>query len=140
MIVLDTNVISELMRPSPDASVLRWMDRQPTRSIWTTAVTLYEVRAGLLSMPAGKRRTKLNGFFDQWLEQVLQRRVLSFDADAAERTAELEAAGVKKGRTREPRDTMIAGIVLASHARLATRNVKHLEDIASSVVNPWDKD
>jgi len=138
MIVLDTNVISELMRQAPDAGVLRWMDQQPTRSIWTTAVALYELRAGLLSMPAGRKQTTLTTFFEQWLEQVLERRVLHFDPEAAGRAAELEAAGRKKGRPREPRDTMIAGIVLANHATLATRNVKHFEDIAKSVVNPWN--
>ena len=138
MIVLDTNAISELMCPRPDAGVLRWIDRQPIRSIWTTTVTLYEIRAGLLSMPAGKKQASLKDFVDKWLDQVLERRILDFDTAAAEKAAELEAAGVKTGRMREPRDTMIAGIVLASHAKLATRNVKHFEDIAASVVNPWD--
>ena len=137
MIVLDTNAISELMQPFPDAGVLRWMDRQPPLTIWTTAITLYELRAGLLSMPAGKKRTRLNEFFGRWLKQVLEGRILNFDTDAAERAAELVAAGVKEGRPRDPRDTMIAGIVLANHATLATRNVKHYEDIAKWVVNPW---
>jgi predicted nucleic acid-binding protein len=138
MIVLDTNAISELMRPRPDAGVLRWIDRQPMRSIWTTPVTLYEIRAGLLSMPAGKKQAKLNRFVDQWLDQVLERRVLDFDTAAGEKAAELEAAGVNTGRMRELRDTMIAGIVQATRATLATRNVKHFEDIAASVVNPWE--
>jgi hypothetical protein len=89
-------------------------------------------------MPAGKKQAKLNDFVDQWLDQVLERRVLDFDTAAAEKAAELEAAGVKTGRMRELRDTMIAGIVQATRATLATRNVKHFEDIAASVVNPWE--
>jgi predicted nucleic acid-binding protein len=137
MIVLDTNVISELMRPLPDAGVLRWMDRQPARSIWTTAVTFYELRSGILSMPAGKKRTALSEFFEQWLDKVLERRVLNFDTAAAERAAEITATRKAKGRPAEARDTMIAGIVLANHATLATRNEKHFEEIAKFVVNPW---
>jgi toxin FitB len=139
MIVLDTNVISELMRPLPEARVLKWMDRQPIPSVWTTAVTLYELRAGLLGMPAGKKRTALNEFFEEWLETVLGRRILDFDAAAAERAAEVEAARRTKGKPKDARDTMIVGIVLANHATLATRNVKHFEDIAKSVVNPWEQ-
>ena len=138
MIVLDTNVISELMRPQPDAGVLGWMDRQPMRSIWTTTVTLYELRSGILSMRTGRKRTMLNEFFERWLETVLERRILNFDTEAAERAAEITAVRTTKGRPVDSRDTMIAGIVLANHATLATRNVWHFEDIAKSVVNPWE--
>ncbi len=138
MIVLDTNVISELMRPQPDAGVLGWMDRQPMRSIWTTTVTLYELRSGILSMRTGRKRTMLNEFFERWLETVLERRILNFDTEAAERAAEITAVRTTKGRPVDSRDTMIAGIVLANHATLATRNVRHFEDIAKSVVNPWE--
>ena len=138
MIVLDTNVISELMQPMPDSKVMRWIDQQPFHSIWTSSVTLFELRTGLLSMPKGKRQATRMVFFEKWSAQVLQGRVLNFDTTAAERSAELEAAGLKAGRPRDPRDTMIAGIVLANHATLATRNVKHFEDIAKSVVNPWE--
>lgn len=138
MIVLDTNVISELMRPQPDAGVLGWMDRQPMRSIWTTTVALYELRSGILSMHAGKKRTMLNEFFERWLETVLERRILEFDPEAAERAAEITAVRKAKGRPVEARDTMIAGIVLANHAMLATRNVRHFDEIAKFVVNPWE--
>lgn len=89
-------------------------------------------------MPAGKNRTALSELFEEWLQQVLQGRILNFDTDAAERAAELEAVRLKRGRPQEARDTMIAGIVLANHAALATRNIRHFEDIAKSVVNPWE--
>jgi len=137
MIVLDTNVISELMRAKPETRVLAWLDHQPAPSIWTSAVSIYELRSGMLSMPAGRKSAALTAFFEEWFEAVLDGRVLAFDLSAAERAAELEAASLKSGRSRDRRDTMIAGIVLASHATLATRNVKHFEDIAKSVVNPW---
>jgi predicted nucleic acid-binding protein len=87
--------------------------------------------------PAGKRRTALDAKFEQLLQSVLQGRILHFDSDSAFRAAELCADRRRRGRQVDVRDTMIAGIVLASHATLATRNVKHFDDIATSVVNPW---
>jgi predicted nucleic acid-binding protein len=138
MILLDTNVISEFMVPSPNRQVVRWLDIQPRSSVWTTSITLYEIRSGLFAMPAGKRRTALEAKFEQLLESALQRRILHFDSDAALQAAQLCADRRGRGRPVDPRDTMIAGIVLASHATLATRNTKHFEEIASSVVNPWE--
>lgn len=137
MIVLDTNVISEIMLPAPSPRVLRWLDQQPPQSIWITTVTLYEIRYGLQTMPAGKKQTALLALLERWLAEVVQHRIASFDQAAAVQAANLGAAMKLKGRPRDPRDTMIAGIVLASHATLATRNTKHFEDIAKSVVNPW---
>jgi predicted nucleic acid-binding protein len=137
MVLLDTNVISEIMLPAPDPRVLRWLDQQPPQSIWITTVNLYEIRYGLQSMPAGKRQTALLAMLERWLAEVVQHRIASFDEAAARQAADLAAALKLKGRPRDARDTMIAGIVLASHATLATRNVKHFDDIAKSVVNPW---
>jgi len=137
MIVLDTNVISEIMLPAPNPRVLRWVDQQPSQSTWITTVTLYELRYGLQSMPAGKKQTVLLTLLERWLAEVVQHRIAGFDEAAARQAANLGAALKLKGRPRDPRDTMIAGIVLASHATLATRNTKHFEDIAKSVVNPW---
>ncbi|MGH7136567.1 MAG: type II toxin-antitoxin system VapC family toxin [Pirellulales bacterium] len=138
MIVLDTNVVSELMRPSPDASVLQWLDRQARTSIWITSVNVFELRFGLETMPAGKRQAAMNSWFEQWLGDIVQQRILVYDEAAARMASDLAAARARKGRPGELRDTMIAGIVLASHATLATRNVRHFEDIAKYVVNPWD--
>jgi hypothetical protein len=137
MIVLDTNVISEIMLSAPDPRVLRWVDQQPPQSIWITSINLYEIRYGLQSTPAGKKRTALVSLLERWLVEVVQHRIANFDAAAARQSADLAAALKLKGRPRDPRDTMIAGIVLASRATLATRNVKHFDDIAKSVVNPW---
>jgi toxin FitB len=139
MIVLDTNVISEIMLPRPEPQVLIWLDRQPGSSIWTTSVNIFEIRSGLQSMPVGKRRTALMDLFERWLVEVVQGRIVNFDEAAARRTADMNALRKKMGRPADSRDTMVAGIVMASRAKLATRNVKHFEDIAASVVNPWDK-
>ncbi|MFZ1940262.1 MAG: type II toxin-antitoxin system VapC family toxin [Terracidiphilus sp.] len=138
MVLLDTNVISEIMLPAPDPRVLRWLDRQPPQSIWITAVSLYEIRYGLQSMPTGKKQTALMALLERWLAEVVQHRIASFDQAAALQAADLAASLKLKGHPRDPRDTMIAGIVLASHATLATRNTKHFVDIAKSVVNPWE--
>jgi hypothetical protein len=138
MIILDTIVISELMRPMPELRVPRWLDQQPRTSIWTTSVTVFEIRFGLEAMPAGKRRIAFMASFERWLAEVVEQRIAGYDESAARRSAELAAERQRIGRPGELRDTMIAGIVLASHATLATRNVKHFEEIASSVVNPWE--
>lgn len=137
MIVLDTNVLSALMRPLPDFDVIRWLDRQPQSSIWTTSITVFEIHFGLQTMPAGKRQAALAASFEYWLSKVVQERIAAYDESAARHAADLAAVRQKIGRPGELRDTMIAGIVLASHATLATRNVKHFEDIAKLVVNPW---
>ena len=137
MIVLDTNVISEFMICSPDPRVLRWLNSQPRLSVWTTAINVYEIRSGLLAARDGKRQAALSVAFERLLNHTIEGRIAVFDMAAALRAAELEAAGQKRGRPRDRRDTMIAGIVLASHATLATRNVKHFDDIAKSLVNPW---
>jgi hypothetical protein len=136
MIVLDTNVLSALMRQTPDAQVVAWLDLQPRTSIWTTSVTVLEVQFGLQIMSAGKRRTLLFQAFEAMLEKF-SRRVASFDDAAAQQAGDLMASRHKKGRPVDLRDTMIAGIVLAHHATLATRNTAHFEDIAAPVVNPW---
>ena len=138
MIILDTNVISEVMRNEPDPAVVSWLDGQPRASVWTTSINVYEIRAGLHAMPAGKRRTSRLLSFEYILREAIQGRVAAFDLEAALLAAELEASRSVRGRSVDPRDTMIAGIVMASRATLATRNVKHFEDIASSVVNPWE--
>jgi predicted nucleic acid-binding protein len=136
MIVLDTNVLSALMRAAPDVPVITWLDRQPRTSIWTTSITVFEIRFGLQIMSAGKRRTLLFQAFEVMLEKLV-RQIASFDDTAARQASDLMAYRQKKGRSGDLRDTMIAGIVLARHATLATRNTAHFDDIAARVVNPW---
>ena len=140
MILLDTNVLSALMRQNPDTAVVHWLDRQPRTSVWTTAITVFEIRFGLQVMAAGKRRSSLLEAFDRLLTELIQGRIAPFDAAAAKEAADLMAARQKNGRSGELRDTMIAGIALASRATIATRNVKHFEDIPTFVVDPWSED
>ena len=136
MIVLDTNVLSALMRQTPDPKVVAWLDGQPRTSIWTTAITVLEVRFGLQIMAGGKRRSLLIQAFQDLLRGI-GRRVLPFDILAAQQAGDLMAARRKKGHPGDLRDTMIAGIVIAQHGTLATRNTAHFEDVPVPLINPW---
>ncbi len=136
MIILDTNVLSALTRRIPDASVIAWLDKQPRTSIWTTSVTIFEIRFGLQIMPAGKRKNILTEALEEIFSKI-NHRIVSFDAAAAQQAADLTAIRHRKGRPVELRDTMIAGIVLTHNATLATGNTAHFADLADRIVNPW---
>jgi predicted nucleic acid-binding protein len=138
MIVLDTNVLSALMQPEPDPQVINWLDCQPRTSVWTTSITVFEIRFGLEIMAAGKRRSHLVKAFDHLLSDLLENRIAHFDSQTAELAASLMAARQKRGTPGELRDTMIAGIALAARATLATRNVRHFEGAGFPIVNPWE--
>ena len=137
MIVLDTNVLSALMRRSADSNVVAWLDRQPRTSIWTTSITILEIEFGLQILPTGKRRSLLMASFESLLSNQIDGRVASFDSAAAQHAGELMASRHKKGRPVELRDTMIAGIVLSRRATLATRNTPLFDDLSVAVINPW---
>lgn len=136
MIILDTNVLSALMSPTPDIAVVTWLDQRPRASIWTTSVTVLEIQFGLQIMALGKRRSALIGAFEAVLDKI-GHRVAAFDTAAAYLAGDLMAIRQRKGRPGDLRDTMIAGIVLANHAELATRNSSHFVDVPISLINPW---
>jgi len=138
MIVLDTNVLSALMRQAPEATVVAWLDRQPAEAVWITSITLFEARLGLALLPRGRRRQTLETAFAQLLAEDLENRVLDFDSTAATEAASLAAERQRAGRPVEMRDTQIAGIALARRATLATRNVRHFRDFNVPVVDPWN--
>jgi len=137
MILLDTCVIFALMRPQDNRPVVAWLDRQSSVSIWTTAVTVLEIRFGLLTMPEGRRRSKFEQAFDGLLQQDLEGRIAAFDLAAAEAAATLAAERQRKGRPIDVRDTQIAGVALARRAAIATRNAKHFDDLSIPIVDPW---
>lgn len=137
MIILDTNVLSALMRAAPEASVVAWLDRQPAESVWITSITLFEARLGLALLPTGRRRRTLEAAFAQLLKEDLENRVLDFDSAAAAEAASLAAERQKAGRPVDMRDTQIAGIALARRATLATRNVRHFGELNVPIVDPW---
>ena len=138
MMILDTNVLSALMQTQPEPQVVAWLDQQPAESVWITSITLFEARYGLSLLPAGQRKTSLRERFDSLMEDDLENRVLMFDANAATEAATLAAARKTLGRPVDMRDTFIAGIALARRATLATRNLRHFDDLTVPVVNPWE--
>ena len=137
MIILDTNVLSALMRTVPEAPVVAWLDHQPAESVWITSITLFEARLGLALLPTGRRRQTLEAAFARLLKEDLENRVLDFDSAAAAEAASLAAERQKAGRPVDMRDTQIAGIALARRATLATRNVRHFGDLKIPIVDPW---
>lgn len=137
MIVLHSNVLSALMRPDHEAIVVDWLNAQPRPSIWTTSVTVLELRSGVQLLPKDKRRDAFNEALDRLIADVLERRILPFDLDAAEHAAEIYAVQQKTGRNSGIRDIQIAGIARSRHAELATRNVRHFKDLGLRLVDPW---
>ncbi|MHB1200399.1 MAG: PIN domain-containing protein [Polaromonas sp.] len=137
--MLDTNVLSALMQQQPDPQVVAWLDDQPAESIWLSSITLFEARYGLALLAPGQRKNLLQERFGQFLQDDLQNRVLLFDANAATQAAQLAADRKARGRPVDMRDTFIAGIALARRATLATRNIRHFDDLSVPVVNPWQQ-
>jgi toxin FitB len=138
MIMLDTNVLSALMQDAPDPAVVEWLDNQPTESIWTTSVTVFEIRTGIELLTPSRRRKRLDETFSQLLDEDLDGRVQSFDLTAALAAGAIAATQQQVGRPVEIRDVQIAGIAASRHATVATRNTRHFEGTGVELVNPWD--
>jgi toxin FitB len=137
MIVLDTNVLSALMQDTPDLAVVQWLDNQPTESIWTTSVTVLEIRTGIERLTPSRRRRRLDETFSRLLAEDLQGRVQSFDLTAAIAAGTIAATRQRVERAVEIRDVQIAGIAASRHATVATRNTRHFEGTGVKLVNPW---
>lgn len=137
MIVLDTNVVSELMRQEPHPAVLSWVGEQRPPALHTTSVTQAEVLYGVALLPAGKRRDALAAAAAAIFAEDLGGRVLPFDSAAAERFAEIVAARRRAGSPIEKFDAQIAAIALAAGASLATRDTGDFAGRGLAVVNPW---
>jgi len=137
MIVLDTNVLSEPMKKKPEGAVIQWLDGQPAPSLWTTAITVFEIRYGLALLARGRRRAALEKAFAVAMSEDFENRILPFDAGAADHAARLAALLKSKGKTVDIRDIEIAGICASRKATLATRNTRHFSDCEISLVNPW---
>lgn len=137
MIVLDTNVLSELMRSAPDPVVIAWLDRQPSESVWTTSVTLFEIGFGIELLETGDRKRSLAQRFDKLVDTLLERRVLDFDRSSARTTAAIAARARAAGQRGELADLQIAGIAATRKAVLATRNLRHFEHAGIAVIDPW---
>jgi predicted nucleic acid-binding protein len=138
VIILDTNILSALMRSTPDAVVVEWLDNQPTESVWTTAVTVFEIWTGITLLDNSQRREGLTASFQTVLTDFLDGRVLPFDEAAAHYGGVLAAQRQRAGKVAEIRDVQIAAIALARRGTVATRNARHFRWPTVKVVNPWD--
>ena len=138
MILLDTNVLSALMRDTPDPAVVQWLDNQPAESVWTTSVTVFEIRTGIELLRPSRRRNRLDDEFIQLLAEDLGGRVQSFDLAAAQAAGTIAASHQRSGRSVEIRDVQIIGIAASRRATVATRNTRHFDGAGVDLVNPWD--
>lgn len=137
MIVLDTNVLSETLRSSPDARALAWLEAQSRASLFTTAVTRAELFYGIQLLPQGQRKAGLWEAVQAIFVVDMAGQILSFDNDAADAYAEIAAARKVAGKPISQFDAMIAAITKSRGARLATRNVKDFTDCGIQVIDPW---
>jgi toxin FitB len=138
MLLLDTNVLSEFMRPRPDAGVVAWLDAQAQADVFVSAVSRAEIELGLALMPVGKRRAGLAQAVRVMFEHDFEGRCLAFDEVSASHYARLVAERTRRGRPISVEDAQIAAIALARGLRLATRNTSDFTDIDGLVVvDPW---
>ena len=138
MIIIDTNVVSELMRAKPDPAVLAWFAGHAADTLFLTATSEAELRTGAAILPAGQRRDRLVGAIDAMIDQDFAGRILPFDSSAACCYAEIAAARRAAGKPIMDADCQIAAIVRAFGAKIATRNVNDFEGCAIDIINPWN--
>ena len=137
MLVLDTNVLSEMMRPEPEACVLEWMATRPADSLFTTTITEAELRYGMALLPTGRRREKLTNALASMLDQDFAQRILPFDRSAAKVYADIVSERRRAGRPITQFDAQIAAIARSRNAAVATRNDKDFATCGIDVINPW---
>ena len=138
MIILDTNVISAMMRSTGNDAALNWLDAQAPGVLWTTSITVFEIILSLSIGPSRHLMERLAHKFELMLSTRLNDRVLAYDAPAARLAAGLSARRKLDGRTIDLADTQIAGIALAHGATLATRNIRHFDDAGIDLIDPWN--
>jgi predicted nucleic acid-binding protein len=138
VIVLDTNVLSEMMRPAPAESVVRWMATQPATSLYTTSITQAEILHGIMLLPAGRRRNALEAAAVAMFDEDFDGRILAFGSDAARPYARIAAERRQAGRPISHFDAQIAAIARSAGAEIATRNVADFGGCGVKLVNPWE--
>ena len=137
MIILDTNVLSEALRPLPSGVVVRWLAAQEPEAVFTTAITQAEVLYGIELLPPGKRRLRLSAAIEKMFAQEFQGRILPFDDEAARAFAKIVADRDAAGRPIAQFDAMIAAIARSRHAAVATRNTADFERCGIQLIHPW---
>jgi toxin FitB len=135
--ILDTNVLSELMRPSPAEVVGRWVDAQMVTSLYITSITQAEILHGIMLLPRGRRRDAIADAAARMFDSEFDRRILAFGSEAATAYATISAARRRAGHPIAAFDAQIAAIARANGARLATRNVADFAGCDIDVLDPW---
>jgi len=138
MLMLDTNMLSEIMRAEPDRKIADWMVRQPSDELFTAAICQAEILSGLAIMPSGRRLPYLEKAARAMFADDFSGRILPFDRQAASAYAELFAARRKAGRPSGTINLMLAAIARVRGASVVTRNVADFEGAGVAIVNPWD--
>jgi predicted nucleic acid-binding protein len=138
MIILDTNVVSEMMEATREDQVELWLNRTNPLSLWLTAILVFEIKGGLDLMDDGRRKRRLLAAFETLLDIEFQDRVFPFDGAAALEAARIGVERRRRGRPIDIKDTLIAGIAVSRGAAIATRNVRHFDDLSVEIINPWD--
>jgi hypothetical protein len=137
MIILDTNVVSELMKPAPASIVVDWIGAQPAASLYTTSITQAEILHGIMLLPSGRRRRGLEAAATSMFTEDFGGRILGFGADAAPLYARIASDRRRAGRPISHFDAQIAAIARSTGAVLATRNLADFEDCGATLVDPW---
>ena len=137
MFLLDTNVVSELLRPSPDPVVETWVGDRRATDLYFSAIGEAELRYGVAILPAGRRQTALASAIEAILREDFAHRILPFDSEAAREYAVMAAARRAAGRSVAPTDCQIAAIARSRGMAVATRNVRDFDGIGVEVVDPW---
>jgi len=137
MILLDTNVVSEPLRQTPDARVSHWIDAQPLETLYLAAVTVAELRAGVALMPVGKRRDALHNYLEKRVLPLFAGRVLPFDMACTSAYAKLTARSRNVGCTIATADACIAAVALTNGLIVATRDTRPFLAAGLEVINPW---
>ena len=137
MFLIDTNVISELMRATPARSVLNWFSTQDPSTLYLSAVTEAELRTGIAILPAGQRREGLKAALDATIAEDFEGRILPFDTDAAKTFADIAAGRRSAGQPIADADCQIAAIARAAGIPVVTRNTRDFEGCGIDVINPW---
>lgn len=136
MLILDTNIFSALMRKEPDQKIIDWLDKQSAESIWTTSVTIFEIKYGLGILPQSKKRKDLESAFLTVCEKDLKNRIFDFDPLAANEAARISADLKNMGKPVDFRDVQIAGITAARKGALVTCNTKHFINCGIEIIDP----
>lgn len=138
MILLDTNVVSEPLRPAPEARVIEWIDAQPLETLYLSAMSVAELRAGVALLPAGKRRNTLHEYLEKRVLPPFVSRVLPFDLACTSAYAELLATVRKAGSGIETAGACIAAVAIANGLIVATRDTSPFQAAGLTVINPWE--